>query len=439
MFFKAVLPKVAATLVFLASAHTAPTFKLRGRDVAFDYNNDKVYGVNLGGWFVLEPWITPSVFEATNNDSIVDEFTYTQALGAEAASSALSSHWNSWIQQDDFNQIAAAGLNHVRIPIGYWAIAPLIGDPYVQGQLPVLDSAIQWARSAGLKVLLDLHGAPGSQNGFDNSGIRGAVNWQKGDTVSQTLTALANLANRYEGDTDVVTAIELLNEPLGPVLDLDELKQFYYDGWGNVRNSNAFTVVTIHDAFEDITSYWNGFMNTQAGVNNVMLDTHIYQIFDQGQVSQTPSQHVASACAAASQLSGTDKWTIVGEWTGAQTDCAKWLNGLGRGARYDGSYPGSSPIGSCRGKDVGTVAGLSDDDKKNIRSFTEAQMDAYEAHTGWIWWTWRTESAPEWDMQALIAGGLFPQPLSDRQSIAAIGDQEPLFLSAAQSLPFCPA
>ncbi len=89
---------------------------------------------------------------------MVDEYTYTQTLGKAEASSRLNTHWNTWITQDDFNQIAAAGLNHVRIPIGYWAINPLPGDPYVQGQLPVLDQAIQWARSAGLKVMIDLHG-----------------------------------------------------------------------------------------------------------------------------------------------------------------------------------------------------------------------------------------------------------------------------------------
>lgn len=229
------------------------------------------------------------------------------------------------------------------------------------------------------------------------------------------MNALKALSQRYAGATDVVTSIQLLNEPLGPVLDTDSLKKFYYDGWGTVRDSNPYTVVTIHDAFEDIQSFWNGFMNAGSGVNNVMLDTHQYQIFDQGQVSQSPSQHVQAACGLANRLRGTDKWTIVGEWTGAQTDCAKWLNGLGKGARYDGTFPGSSYVGSCDGKYSGTVAGLSANDRKNIRSFTEAQLDAYSAHTGWIWWTWRTEGAPEWDMQALIAGGLFPQPLSDRQ------------------------
>jgi len=108
---------------------------------------------------VLEPWITPSIFgQWANGGGVVDEYTYCQALGQAEASSRLTQHWNTWITMADFQAIAAAGLNHVRIPIGYWALNPLPGDPYVQGQLPVLDSAIQWARETGLKVILDLHG-----------------------------------------------------------------------------------------------------------------------------------------------------------------------------------------------------------------------------------------------------------------------------------------
>jgi glucan 1,3-beta-glucosidase len=121
----------------------------------FNYNGEKVRGVNLGGWFVLEPWITPSMFEG---NGAVDEYTLTQELGKDAAKSKLSSHWNSWITQDDFNQIAKAGLNHVRIPIGYWSIVPIDGEPYVQGAYDKLGQALDWAQSAGLKVLIDLHG-----------------------------------------------------------------------------------------------------------------------------------------------------------------------------------------------------------------------------------------------------------------------------------------
>jgi aryl-phospho-beta-D-glucosidase BglC (GH1 family) len=56
-------------------------------------------------------------------------------------------------------------LNHVRIPIGYWAYDVAPGEPYIQGQHNYLLQAISWAEKYNLKVIVDLHGAPGSQNG----------------------------------------------------------------------------------------------------------------------------------------------------------------------------------------------------------------------------------------------------------------------------------
>ena len=43
----------------------------RDDSLKFAFGSEKVRGVNLGGWFVLEPWITPSIFEATP-DNVVD-------------------------------------------------------------------------------------------------------------------------------------------------------------------------------------------------------------------------------------------------------------------------------------------------------------------------------------------------------------------------------
>jgi glucan 1,3-beta-glucosidase len=135
------------------------TYTRRERQLTFDYNNDKIRGVNLGGWFVLEPWITPSIFDQwADGGGVVDEYTYTQALGKPQALSLLQQHWNTWITESDFQEIAAVGLNHVRIPLGYWALVALDGEPYVQGQLDVLTNVLGWARTYGLKVLLDLHG-----------------------------------------------------------------------------------------------------------------------------------------------------------------------------------------------------------------------------------------------------------------------------------------
>jgi aryl-phospho-beta-D-glucosidase BglC (GH1 family) len=60
-------------------------------------------------------------------------------------------------------------LNHVRVPIGYWAWEVGPSEPYIQGQLPYLRKAVDWARAHGLKLVLDLHGVPGSQNGYEHS------------------------------------------------------------------------------------------------------------------------------------------------------------------------------------------------------------------------------------------------------------------------------
>lgn len=256
--------------------------------------------------------------------------------------------------------------------------------------------------------------APLSQNGFDNSGKYGSIGWTQGDSTSQTLQAIRNLAQRYASQTDVVTAIELLNEPANWGVAIDKIKQFYYDGWGTVRDSNGDTAVVMHDAFLDVQS-WNGFANQQSGLNHVILDTHIYQIFSPEEVARKPCEHVRNACSNGPKLAGTDKWTIVGEWTGAQTDCARWLNGLGKGARYDGTFPSSSYNGDCQHKYSGTVDGMLDVDKVNLEYFIEAQLDAYEQHSGWVFWTWKTESAPEWHFQNLTRAGLIPQPLTSRK------------------------
>jgi glucan 1,3-beta-glucosidase len=260
--------------------------------------------------------------------------------------------------------------------------------------------------------LLTTKQAPGSQNAFDNSGRKGSIDWTKGDTVKQTLTAIQMLTDRYASASDVVSSIQLLNEPANWGLDMNVVKQFYYDGWGSVRTKGD-TAVVIHDAFEG-PGWWNGFMTS--GFNNVIVDTHIYQIFSDAEVARKPCEHVQVACSQAGSLAATDKWTIVGEFTGAQTDCAKWLNGFGVGSRYDGTYPGTlKASGSCQTKDVGTVDGLLPVDKTNLRAYVEAQFDAYEAHTGWIFWAWKTESAPEWHFQNLTRAGLIPQPLTSRK------------------------
>lgn len=62
-------------------------------------------------------------------------------------------------------------------------------------------------------------------------------------------------------------------------------------------------------------------------------------------------------------------YTIIGEWTTAPTDCAKWLNGRGAGARWDGSLQSGQPsFGSCDGW-TGDMSTFSDDYKTFLRKY----------------------------------------------------------------------
>ncbi|GJJ13378.1 hypothetical protein Clacol_007630 [Clathrus columnatus] len=361
---------------------TLSTFHSRDTSIkpGFPYGSQKIRGVNLGGWLVLEPWITPSIFDNTGDTRVVDEYTFGQYVNPSTAISVLQNHWNTWITEEDFARMAEAGLNHIRLPIGYWAFDVSSGEPYHQGQLPYLQKAVTWAGKYGLKVIVDLHGAPGSQNGFDNSGQRLSYpRWQSNpNNVARTLTIMSTLANMFKSQTNIVTAIAALNEPAG--FDSDVLpvtRQYWHDSYERIRypsgdNQESNLIQVIHDAFQDL-SQWNGF-EAAPNFQGVVMDTHVYQMFSNNRVAQTREQHIASACSQRSRLASyTTLWTVVGEWTTGSTDCAKYLNGRGSGSRYDGSYPGSKFIGSCVGL-TGNAGSFSSTYKTFMRQYYEAQV-----------------------------------------------------------------
>lgn len=120
-------------------------------------------------------------------------------------------------------------------------------------------------------------------------------------------------------------------------------------------------------------------------------------------------QHINAACQTQSSLAGFDLWLLVGEWSTAMYDCAKYLNGRGVGSRYDGTYPGSTAVGSCKGL-TGSGATFSSSYKTFLRKIWEAQVISYEAAAdGWLQWTWKAENADEWTYQAGLKYGWIPQ------------------------------
>lgn len=119
------------------------------------------------------------------------------------------------------------------------------------------------------------------------------------------------------------------------------------------------------------------------------------------------SQHIESACSHAGDLTSSHLWVVVGEWTPAPNDCAKYLNGRGVGSRYEGTFPGSTRVGSCQGL-TGNAATFSESYKDFLRKHWEAQVITFEKGQGWLQWTWKTEQTDEWSYQAGLLNGWIP-------------------------------
>ena len=68
-------------------------------------NATAMVGTNIGGWMVLEPWITPSLFyrflNKTHSEGVgADMWTFCEALGPEEGNKVLRAHWDAWITEE---------------------------------------------------------------------------------------------------------------------------------------------------------------------------------------------------------------------------------------------------------------------------------------------------------------------------------------------------
>ncbi|ORY32786.1 glycoside hydrolase superfamily [Naematelia encephala] len=403
---------LAGSVRGLSSWYTAP-----GGTPAGSTTGDKIRGVNLGGWFILENWMMPDFFSVSPLDqyNVPDEWTYCSILGKDECLSRLEEHWDTYVTEDDFRRMANYSMNAVRIPMGYWAWTGLEDfEPYVQSQKPYLERALNWSSYYGLDVMLDLHGLPGGQNGQDNQGIKGPIEFANNATnLQRAIDALANMTafvtqDKFEG---VVKAIELTNEPYileysSAGMDFYSLAEFYVQGYAAVRANEYIqpgeneVMVVIHDAFQPLMNWEYFWSEPSLGLNwtNYALDTHIYGAFGSS-ADQTEQEHLDAICSQSSAIAAAQlKFpVIVGEFSlGTNTYCVDYQ--------------------SCWGQNLAeTIANLTDyDTSLFLRQFWEVQADVYELSAGWIFWSANNQLGAPWSWSQSAAQNWIPEDPTER-------------------------
>ena len=266
----------------------------------------KLRAVNLGGWFVLERWMKQSLFTQTK-EGCNDETCFSELTPDKEK--VLEEHYRTWITKDDILWLKEQGVNLVRIPIPWW----LYGEVGYHRSVEALTEALVMIDDIGIDFMLDLHTAPGCQNGFDNGGIQNVLEWPNDQkNIDKTVEVLVEVSTRYK-DNKNFHSIQLLNEPHVSV-DLNLLQDFYIESYTKIREVLKDTYIVMHDGFR--LDVWEEFF-AKNDFHNVIFDTHMYQCFDHTQHEFTIVQHETAAHSRKDRLEKVSAYVpvIVGEWS----------------------------------------------------------------------------------------------------------------------------
>ncbi|KIM55421.1 glycoside hydrolase family 5 protein [Scleroderma citrinum Foug A] len=391
--------------------------------------------VNLGGLFVLEPFISPALYQ--KYPGAIDEWTLSQLMAADTANGGLNQledHYNTFITEQDIAQIAGAGLNWIRLPIPFWAIEKWDFEPFLDKVCwPYILRVFQWARKYGLRINLDLHTIPGSQNGYNHSGKEGSINFMNGvmgvanaERAINYIRIITEFISQPEWQP-VVPVFSIMNEALTPTIGKDQMTSFYLRTHDMIRNITGYgegngPYMTIHDGFLGLAE-WAGFLE---GSDRIMIDTHPYFAFD-GQTNTEPiatgvgllagGQWPQMACNSfgppMNQSQTAFGVSIAGEFSTAYTACGLFVSGV-----PDNTLTECALFLDASQWNATMKAGL--------QEFAMASMDALQ---NWFFWTWKVGNstsgyveAPLWSYKLGLELGWIPtDPRTALGTCAALG------------------
>lgn len=203
-------------------------------------NRLQLKGINAGQILLQEGWMSPFALEPLKNEDgsfVKDgdgniqypEFTEEEFrtalinnpnLKEYPLEDLLKLYWDCFFTEEDFRIIKEdLGFNTIRLPFYYLNILNEDLTPKSEAEaFAYLDWFVENAAKNELYVVLDLHGAPGSQSGYEHSGsTREAGLWDSEENVAATVALWQFISNHYTQTRPElgkwIATYDLMNEP----------------------------------------------------------------------------------------------------------------------------------------------------------------------------------------------------------------------------------
>ena len=203
---------------------------LNGEVVDGDGQPILLRGFGLGGWLVPEGYMLHNQAWIQGFESPTDiENHVLELIGPDEANNFWELYRANYVAQADIDKIAEWGFNHIRVPFHYKQFYDSTGTETPIGYA-IIDELITWCQPHNIYIILDMHCAPGAQNGgpiSDSDGI--ARLWLEDSYKELTIQIWKEIATYY-ADHTLIAGYDLINEPVLPSgVSLEEFKQLYVD------------------------------------------------------------------------------------------------------------------------------------------------------------------------------------------------------------------